>query len=336
MIANTHKTAYRPGKALKRMLQVAAVLCATLGAWQAQAQALPQTTRIYVGSPPGGTNDVLARLVADRLGKQLNTTIVIENLSGAGGVIAQNKVASSPADGSTILLASTNDVLADAVAGTQKVQQGLTAVGGIAAVPFVLVGRPTLQAANLDELARLARQPGSKLTIGGAGAGTYAHLAAELVQREIDVRMVYAPYKGAAPALTDLMGGHIDLAMVGLTSVLPHLKAGSVRVYGLFSTKRSALAPEVPTLLESTALKSMKPFADAWIGLLMPVKTAPDIQRAFAAALTKVVATDEVRQQIRQVGADPAPMALEEMQRIIASDTVAFTALVKAANIKPE
>ena len=313
---------------LAALLVISATLCA--------AQTLPQTVRIYVGSSPGGTLDVLARLVGDRLGKQLNTTFVVENVPGAGGAIAQGKVAGSPPDGSTILMSSNNDVLVDAMAGTQKVQQTLSAVGGIAAVPFVLVGRPNLQAATTDDLVRLGREPGANLTVGGAGAGTYAHLAVKVVRRAAGVQMTYAPYKGGSQALADLLGGHIDLAMVGLTTVMQQLKAGSLRAYGLFSAKRSPLAAEVPTLLESTSLKSMKPFSDAWIGLMVPAKTSPEIQRIFSTALSKVVAAEDVQQSIRQAGAVPAPVSAEEMQRVVRSDTAAFTAIVKAANIKPE
>ena len=321
-------------KKLLKLMCTAALGVAGLVAVNAHGQSYPTSIKLTVGSPPGGANDVMARIVAEHLGKQLGTTFVVDTAPGAGGLIAQNKVVAAPADGSVMLLGSVNDVLTDVISKNNKIESALSPIGTIASVPFVLVGRPTLPA-TMDELARMTRQ-GTRLTIGGAGAGTYAHVAAELIRRDLNANLVYVPYKGSSNALTDLIGGHLDLAMMGLPTAMPHLKSGTMRIYGVFSTRRNPLAPDLPTLVESDALKSMKPFSEPWVGLLVPAKVPHELQAKLAAALNKVAASEEMQLQIRKAGGAPVLMTPQEMQRTIKSDIAVFSAIVKAADIRAE
>lgn len=322
-------------KTRRALLRGAACLCA-LNAAAGAAQTLAPTIKILVGYLPGAATDIMARIVAERLGAVLGTSVVVENIPGASGGIALNRAISGPSNGSVILLANVNDALADVHAGTHKVDQQLSMLGGIATLPFVLVGRPSLRASGLDELLREGRESGRQFTVGASGTGTFTHLAAELLRRDLGLSMTYVPYKGASNIMTDLLGGHLDLAMVGLPSVIPHLRAETLRVYGIFSDQRSPLAPEVPALTEAAAARSMKPFAGSWVGLAVSAATATELQQRLSAALARVVASEEVQQQIRQAGAVPLTAGPADLQRIIHNDRAAFAALVREANIKAE
>ncbi len=309
--------------------------CAALAlAHIAQAQTWPaKPVRIIVNFPPGGAADVIARAVAPGLGDALGQQVVIENRPGAGGNIGADAVAKSPADGYTLLMGSGGTVSINphiyAKMPFDPVKD-LQPVAAAARVLVFLVVRPELPVKTVGEFIAYAKTNPGKLSFGSPGNGSSPHLAAEMMKRETNTFMVHIPYRGAAPALTDLLGGQLDF-MFDPGIGLQHVRSGKLRLLAIGSPKRSALFPNVPTLDEA----GVKGFdADSWFGFYTHSGVPQEIVVRLNREINRVLQTPAVKDRIAGLGGEAASMTPAEFGERGRTDSARFGAFIKAAGIK--
>ena len=311
--------------------------CCALVALPAYAQDYPRRpVRLVVPFPPGGGNDIVARAVAQELGKSLGQQFVVDNRAGAGGAIGAELAARSPADGYTLFLGGV---------GSHVVNPSLHAklsydpirdfapVTLIASAPSVLVVNPSLQAASIAEFTALAKANPGKLNYASNGNGSSAQLAAVLYESMAGVRMVHVPYKGVAPALVDLMSGEVQLMFGTLVAILPHIKAGRLRALAVTGRNRSALLPEVPTLAES-GLPGYE--AGSWYGILAPAGTPGAIVARLNAQINNAIRQPEVRERLAAEGAEVIGGTPEEFAVHIRSELARMKKLVREGGLRVE
>lgn len=292
--------------------------------------------RLIVGFPPGGPNDLLARIVAPGIGERLKRSVVVENRAGANGEIAAASVAKSPPDGSIIMLGSNGSTTVAAALNRQlpyDVRRDFTAVAPIGINPMLLVVRNDLPANDVTGLLALARAQPGKLNGASAGAGGATHLALELFKSMGKVDIVHVPYKGGGPAMSDLMAGLVDVYFGGLSTALPHAKAGKMRALAQTSLARSAAAPDLPTIAESGL-----PGYDAAIsyGIFLPAGTPAALVERLHAAVDATVHSPEVAAKFTELGADPQFGTPAEFSAYVADDLAKWARLAREAGLKAE
>ncbi len=294
---------------------------------------------LIVGYLPGGSTDLVARTIAPKLSEKLGQPVVIENLGGAGGTLAAQKVVSSAADGYTLLLGANNEIVIAKLinkAVRYEPQKDLQPVGMIGSQPMVLVGRANLAPKTTDELIAFAKQPGAKLSFASSGVGTALHLAGEMVNQQAGTDILHVPYKGAAPMVSDILGGNIELAVFVLSSAMPHIKSGAMRAYGITETKRNAVAPEIPTLNESKALAGLD--ISSWFGLFAPAKTSEPVMKRLNIALADVLNMPDVKSKLAEASVTlmvaTADRSTAAAKTFITNDTARIEKVVRAAKIE--
>jgi len=302
-------------------------------AWAAQAAWPDKPIKLVVPYAAGGTADALARVVAGELAIRLKQQVIIENKSGAGGTIGAQSVAQAPADGSTFLYDSTAFTVNPSLFPNLgfDYRKDFAPIGMVARVPTLLVvpaGSPVQSVADLVQRARA--HPG-QTTFASAGNGGAAHLSAELFQQGFKIGGVHVPYKGGAPALTDLAGGQVDCMFSAITSSGPLIKAGKLRAIATAFDRRIEAMPQVPTVAES-GLPGFSAFE--WNGLWAPVRTPEDIVKRMEAELREVLALPAVRQRFSDMGALPADGGAKDLAEFVASESAKWARVIKAANIK--
>ena len=304
---------------------------------RAQAVDFPdRPLRLVVGFPPGGPNDLLARIVAPGIGERLKRSVVVENRAGANGEIAAASVAKAPADGSVIMLASNGSTtIAPALSKniSYDIRTDFAAVAPVGINPMLLVVRNDLPAMNVAELLALARAQPGKLNGASAGAGGATHLALELFKSMGKVDIVHVPYKGGGPAMADLMASLVDIYFGGLSTALPHAKAGKMRALGQTSLARSVAAPDIPTIAESGL-----PGYEAAIsyGIFLPVAASPALVDRLHAAVDATVRSPDVARKFADLGADPQFGTPAEFAAYVADDLAKWARLAKEAGLKSE
>jgi tripartite-type tricarboxylate transporter receptor subunit TctC len=304
---------------------------------RAQAVDFPdRPLRLVVGFPPGGPNDLLARIVAPGIGERLKRSVVVENRAGANGEIAAASVAKAPADGSIIMLASNGSTTVAPALNNKMpydIRTDFAAVAPIGINPMLLVVRNDLPAKDVTELLALARAQPGKLNGASAGAGGATHLALELFKSMGKVDIVHVPYKGGGPAMADLMAGMVDVYFGGLSTALPHVKAGKMRALGQTALARSAAAPDIPTIAESGL-----PGYEAAIsyGIFLPAGASPALVDRLHAAVDATVRSPDVAQKFTDLGADPQFGTPKEFAAYVADDLAKWARLAKEAGLKSE
>lgn len=290
-------------KLLSKMRSAAAaVLLAGMVSTPALAAGYPEKpVRLYVGFAPGGPTDLGARIIARHLGDDLGQPFIVENRAGAGGNIATQDAAAAPADGYTGLVAginlTINPWMTDIKVDSRK---DLDPVRIVAIAPTVLVVRPDFPAKNFSEFMETVRQNPGKYN--SAAPGSSPLLATELFSQQTGTRITPVPYRGAAPAMVDLMAGHVDLSFATLGSVLPHIKSGKVRALALAAPQRDEQLPDVPTFAEN----GMKDFRfDAWVAVAMPAGTPKEVIDTLAASLDKMARSESFAAQMLEIGMKP-------------------------------
>jgi tripartite-type tricarboxylate transporter receptor subunit TctC len=289
-----------------------------------------QVTFIVPFAPAGGT-DILARLLAEKLEQRLNKSFVVENRPGAGTVIATNFVAHSPPDGYTI--AMTVSSLAIDVTLYKKLPydpvKDLALVALIASVPFVLVVSPSLPVNSVDDLIKLAKQ--RPLSYGSGGIGAFHHLCGALFASMAGIKLTHVPYRGTAPALNDLLGGYIQMMFSDLGPALPLINAGKLRALAVTSAHRFASLPDVPPMADA----GVPGFnAAAWQGVIAPAQTSKDILNKLNAELNTIVALEDVRSRMTDLGMIPIGKGTsDELQRFLESEITRWGKVVEAAGI---
>jgi tripartite-type tricarboxylate transporter receptor subunit TctC len=314
----------------RRLLQATAALWLPVGA---HAQAYPsKPIRYIVPVAAGGGNDMIARVVTERWGKAIGQTFVVENLGGGGGVIASTTTAHAAPDGYTLMQGyvathgttpATRRVPYDAI-------KDFTPIGMIGGTPNVLVVNAEVPVKTLAEFIDYAKKNPGKLTYGSAGQGSLTHLTMELFKQEIGAYMLHIPYRGIAPAFTDLIGGQTQAMFPGLAAALPHLRSGRVRALAVTGRARSAQLKDVPTLEES----GFKGFdAMQWYGSVGPAGLADGVVRRLNETQVAVLRDPELREKLSVEAVEPLPMTPEQFGQFIRADIQRWTALAKAKNI---
>ena len=292
--------------------------------------------RLVVGFPPGGPNDLLARIVAPGIGERLKRSVVVENRAGANGEIAAASVAKTVPDGSVFMLGSNGSTtIAPALNRSlpYDIRTDFISVAPIGINPMLMVVRNDLPAKSVAEFLTLARAQPGKLNGASAGTGGATHLALELFKSMGKVDIVHVPYKGGGPAMADLMAGLVDVYFGGLSTALPHARAGKMRALGQTSLERSAAAPDIPTIAESGL-----PGYDAAIsyGMFLPAGASPVLVERLHAAVDATVRSPDVARKFTELGADPQFGTPADFKRYVADDLAKWARLAKEAGLKVE
>ena len=307
------------------------------GADSARTEPYPsRPIRILVGQQPGGASDVIARLVAQKLTELWKQAVVVENQAGASGTIGAELVSKAPADGYTLLMASHSNMVFAKVASSSLRYDPLldfAPIGRIAHVPFVLAVHQKVPATTIPELVAFAKVHPGQLTYATAGSGTMSALGMELLKAATGVDLLAVHYRGASSALVDMFAGRIDVMFVDYAVVASHVKSGTLRVLGSGGDRRSAAAPDVPTIAE----QGIRGFAvNPWYGLLAPAKTPPEILDKLSEALSEIRRMPDVRARLDQLGYDPIEDSPAQFRVLIGSEIDKYSELVKRAGLKLE
>jgi tripartite-type tricarboxylate transporter receptor subunit TctC len=300
----------------------------------ALAQEFPtRPIRIVVPTAAAGSPDVLARLIAERLRDRWGQPVVIENRAGAAQMIGAEAVAKAPADGYTLLLPTGTYTTSVAIRPTLPFDpiRDLTGVAMVGQGPLMLVVHPSLPARNMKELIALARARPGDLNYATAGTGSIIHFAAEALSVAARIDITHVPYKSATPAVTDLVGGHVQMMIVSLPSVWPQVKAGRLRALALSTGKRSSFAPEMPVIAETVPGYE----AGQWWGMLAPGKTPPDVLRKLNGELNRILASEDMRPRLADQGAEPVLMSPEAFTEYVRAEIVKWRKIAQDRNIKP-
>ena len=305
-------------------------------AQQALAQPFPsKPVRIVVPFPPGGGTDVVARTVAPKLQELLGQTVVVENRAGAGGNIGTEYVAKSPADGYTLLVASA----ATAINNTLAKNPGWELTKDFAPVVLLvlnqslLAAHPSLQVSSVRELIALAKAKPGQVTFASYGNGSSAHLIGELFKMMAGVDLLHIPYKGAAPAVNDLLGGQVNILFADVAAILPHVKAGKVKALGIGSAKRFSGLPDVPTIAEA-GVPGFE--GGGFLGLVAPAGTPRDAINALNAAALKSLAMPEINERLNALASPPVGESPEYFGKFLHGEIDKWARVIRAGNIKPD
>lgn len=320
----------------RRHLIQALALAALITSGSAMAQAWPnKPVTLVVPFPAGGTTDVLARALAEKLTTSLGQTVIVESKPGAGATLGADHVAKAKPDGYTLLVGAVHHTIASSVYKKlpYDFQRDLAPITEIALVPNVLVVNASTPARNVAELvAMLKAQPG-KHHYGSNGNGTAQHLIGTQFENLTGTDFGHIPYKGSGPLATDLLGGQITMSFDTVTPVLPHIKAGKLRALAVTTAKRSSALPDVPTLEES-GLKGFD--IGTWFGVLAPAGTPKDILARLNSEMVKIIQSAEFRKRMAEIGAEPIGNSAEQMAAQIKAETEKFAKLVKDAKVTIE
>ena len=324
---------------MRRMMfaAIAAVLVAFGAVAAAQAQTFPnRAITLVVPFPPGGSTGIVARVIADKMSETLGQQIVIDNRGGAGGTVATRSVAKAAPDGYTLL------VVTSATVGTspsllQNVgydpRKDFDPIGIIAATPNLIAVHPSFPARSLADLIKIGKEAATPIPYGSPGVGTLNHLTVELLAYRTGMKLAHVPYKGAGPALNDLLGGHIGVLISAIPNAHSHIIAGTIHALAVTGAKRAPLLPDVSTFAEAGLPGYDVPLR--W-GLAAPAGTPRPIIEKLSQALNGALATDDVRHRLAVEGAAPQPGTPEDYAAIIDREVTMWSNLVKAVGIKPE
>ena len=303
---------------------------------QVSGQVYPaKPIRFVVPYPPGGSNDVLSRITAQAMSPGLGQSMVIDNRAGAGGMIGAENVAKSPPDGYHIVNVQASFVANTAMRSKMPYDaiNDFIYIGMMARGPLLAVVHPTLPVKNIKELVALAKARPGQINYGSTGTGGYNHLASELFRKMAGIHIVHVPYKGVAPALTDLMGGHTQLVMTSLPSAMTQVQAGRLKALAVGSEKRSAFMPDMPTIAESGVAGYA---AEFWWGIAAPAKTPLEIITRLSVELGKALQSPDLKQRYAAEGAEPTVMTREQLTKFVATEITRWRQVVREANIQPE
>lgn len=313
-------------------------LAATVPAFAQQPSAAwpARPISLVVPFPAGGTTDVLARALADKLSQSLGQPVVVESKPGAGATLGADYVAKAKPDGYTLLMGAVHHTIATSVYKKlpYDFQKDLAPITVVAMVPNVLVVNAALTPAkNVAELVALAKAAPDKLAYGSNGNGTAQHLIGTQFQASTGTTLLHVPYKGSGPLTTDLLGGQVAMSFDTITPVLQHIKGGKLRALAVTTARRSSVLPDVPTL-EEAGLKGFD--IGTWFGVLAPAATPKEVVARLNAEMVKIIRSPDFAQRMQAIGAEPLGGTPEEMARQIRDETARFAKLVKDGGVAIE
>ena len=329
----------RSRRPFARLFAALPLACATLicaAPVQAQDSFPSKQMRIIVPFAPGGATDMLARLVGQKMGETFNQTVIVENRPGAGGNIGAEAGAKAPPDGHTLTLAAAGFMAVNpsvyAKLGYDSVKD-FQPISLLVNAPLLFVVHPKVQAQTVKDFINLAKASPGKLTIGNGGTGTAQHLGGEYFTSTADIQVIHVPYKGSAPATTDLLGGVFDAQFDNMVTLIPHVKAGKLRALAVSSAKRVPLLPDVPTIAES-ALPGFE--TGTWYGIVAPAGTPQPVVARLNREINRILNLSDVQEKLLAQGLEPAGDSPAEFSALIRSEIAKYAKIVKAAGIKAE
>jgi tripartite-type tricarboxylate transporter receptor subunit TctC len=318
------------------MKRIALLLVACAVSLPLAAQTFPsKPVRLIVPYAPGGSVDLLARVMRDGLQDALGQPVLVENRAGAGGAIGIEAVAKSPADGHTLVLSGSGAITVNVHLTKLPYEpaRDLAPVSMLTTLPIVIAVHPSIPARSMEELLAYAKSRPGTLNYSSNGRGSVAFLAAELLKYMTGIRMEHVAYKGAAPATVAIMAGEVQLGFVDSAAVMPQARAGAVRAIAVTDPKRSAIVPDLPTVAESGVPGYS---VSAWVGLFAPAGTPAAVIERLNTDVARVLNNSEVRERILKVQMEPAPNSAEQFARFIGIEHKQWGSVIEAAGIKAE
>jgi tripartite-type tricarboxylate transporter receptor subunit TctC len=291
--------------------------------------------RLIVPFPPGGSNDIVARMVGTQLADRLGKQVIVDNRSGAGGVVGTEVAAKAPPDGYTLLLVSSAYAISPGLYKQLPYDpaKAFVPVAILATGPNAVCVYPGLPVKSVKDLIALAKEKPGKLNYAAAGPGSFQHLGAELFKSMAGVDIVGVQFKGGGPALIDVVGGHSQINIGSLVQALPHIRSGKLRVLGVGGAKRSSILPDVPTIAEA-GVPGYE--ASNWWGIAAPAGTPPAVVERLHRELSAILGSAETQKRFLDEGAEVVRMSPAEFGAFIATETAKWTRVIKEADIKPE
>ncbi|WP_212646493.1 tripartite tricarboxylate transporter substrate-binding protein [Delftia sp. PE138] len=317
----------------RRSLLGAAALGLVLPA-VAQGSFPSKPLKLVVGYPAGGSVDLAARVVGDGLAVRLRGTVVVDNVGGAAGAIAAQRVASAPADGYTLLVGASNELVATRIVNPAQRYDGrrdFTPLGLVATSPLILAARPGLGVKSMADLLELAKRQPGKLSYGSSGVGSTLHFAGELLNQRAGISIAHVPYRGVAPLTSDLAGGSLDLAVLSPTAAQPFLQSGRIVPLAVTSAQRLSALPQVPAMAELAPLRGYE--LVGWFALMAPRALPADTAQRITAALQEALAEPAVRKRLEDAGMVPAT-GREDLARLIAEEDRKYEQLAAFAKMR--
>lgn len=289
--------------------------------------------RLIIPFAPGGGTDIIGRLIGLDLTENLGQPVVIDNRGGSGGIVGTHLVAKADPDGYTVGLCSLGFAYAPALYAKLPYdsEKDLTPITQVATQPFVYTAHPSLGVNNMKELIALAKAKPGFIRYGSGGAGGASHLGTELLRNITGIELVHVPYKGTGPALSAAIGGEIQLQLIGMSSVVPHLKSGRLKLLAVSGAKRSPAAPDIPTVIESGIPGYV---FDVWYGMLLPGRTPAAIVNKLNTEMNRALKTPALAQRFAAAGLDAAGNKPDEFSKLIREEVAKWRKVVAAANIK--
>jgi tripartite-type tricarboxylate transporter receptor subunit TctC len=314
-----------------RMLAATILLLLPAAAWAEDFPIKP--IKLIVPFPPGGPNDIIARVVGQRMSEIAHQPVVIDNRSGQAGVLGTDAVAKSTPDGYTIGIVSSSALV---ISPTMEkvgydVQKDLAPITLVATVPEMLVVASNVPARSMSELVALAKSQPGKLNFASAGTGGITHLAGELFKLTAKIDIVHVPYRGAAPAINDLLGQQVQMAFLDLPVILPHIKAGTLRGIALGAPTRASTAPDIPTTAEVGMPDIL---IENWYGMIAPAATPPAVVAALNKVATQAMADPSVKEKLADQGLTLEPQTPDEFRALIKAETRKWAKVIKDAGIE--
>ena len=292
--------------------------------------------RLLIPYPPGGAGDIVGRMMAPKLSEALGQQIVVDNRGGGGQIIATEITAKAPADGYTLFLASATHGINPGLRRGKlpyDTVRDFASITLVAQSPLVFVAHPSLGVGNIKELVALAKTRPGRINYASSGPGTGGHLSIELLKFQTGIDLVHVPYKGAGPALIDLVGGQVQMMCTSPLAAMPHVKAGKLRALGMTSAKRSRAAPDLPTVAEQ-GLPGYE--SSLWYALFAPAATPQPIIKRLHAETVKILKMPDISELLLSQGAEPVGNSPQELSRFIKSDIDRWTKVITQANIRVE
>jgi tripartite-type tricarboxylate transporter receptor subunit TctC len=311
------------------------IASATSPAWP---QAYPnRPIHLIVNYVPGGTGDIIARLIGDRLSEKLGQSVIVENHSGAGGTVGARDVINADPDGYTLAVAQTPEIAINPyfmkdVGYDPLLDLRPIALGGV--VPLALVVPANAPYSTLLEFLTFLRTADRQVTFASGGVGTSGHLAGELLKLKYNSKLTHVPYKGAGQALTDVVGGQVDFYFPGLIAAIPMVKAGKLKLLAVATTRRSAAVPDIPTVAEATGIADFE--FTLWAGFFAPRAIPVDLATHLNDEINKVITEPAIKARLQDNGAEVTPMSIYQFSAFVKAEAVRYQAIIKDANIKSE
>jgi tripartite-type tricarboxylate transporter receptor subunit TctC len=317
---------------------VAALLASATLAVPAQAQTFPsRTVHLIVGYAPGGTGDFVARLLSDKLGRALGQSVVVENRAGASGSIGAQAVVGAPPDGHALLVGQTAELAINQhwiKNPGYDPDKDLSPIALAAVVPLALVVPGKAPYSTVAEMLKAASATSKGLSFASAGTGTPGHFAGEFLKLKAKANITHVPYKGAGPALNDLLGGHVDLYFPGFPAAMPHIKAGTMKVLAVSSAARSGVAPDVPTVAETANINGFD--FTLWVGFFAPRGTPKEIVTRLNTEINAILVQPDTRARLLEAGADVVPMSVEQTAAFVKAESDKYLQIIRETGVTPE